>query len=145
LRGALADLIPAPWQLRLVGPIDAGQQLSWPSAPSWQQAVRRLAAMHDWNLRIDPDTHRVTLTGAWHLHAGKSIRHELTRWAKAAHWKVIWKLDNDWMIPADTTVYGAFKAAAQSVVATLYKQGVPIRATLWNGNKTLVLARSDVR
>lgn len=76
----------------------------------------------------------------WHLTAGHLVRQELTRWAERSGWKVLWHLQRDWAVPADTDFTGDFKAAAAEVIRTLAENGVVIRGQFYDANKTLVVS-----
>ena len=76
----------------------------------------------------------------WTLTEGKTIAKQLSLWADQAGWKVIWNLDKDWIIPTNTFFSGDFKTAAAAVIDTLAENGVLIRATLFEGNQTMVVS-----
>lgn len=75
----------------------------------------------------------------WKMAEGKTVSKELSAWATAAGWKVIWNLNKDWAIPATTSFTGDFKTVATEVVKTLSDNGVLIRAQFYDGNKTLII------
>lgn len=78
-------------------------------------------------------------TSTWTLTAGNTIREELQTWGAKAGWTVLWELDKDWVVPANTTFTGDYQTAADSVLNTVAANGALIRATFYTGNKTLLV------
>jgi hypothetical protein len=77
---------------------------------------------------------------AWTLEANHTIGQELQRWADKAGWKIFWNMQQDWAVPATTTFNGSFEDVAGDVIKTLAENGAIIRATIYRGNKTMVVA-----
>lgn len=75
----------------------------------------------------------------WTLAAGRTIGQELQAWGVKAGWKVIWNMQKDWAVPAETSFPGDFPTAAGDVIKTLAANGALIRAQFFEGNKTLVV------
>jgi Toxin co-regulated pilus biosynthesis protein Q len=80
----------------------------------------------------------------WQLKKGETIRSELTKWAKDSGWSLVWQLDKDWMIPANSEFTGSFDVAAAKVIETLASNGVLIHASFYTANKTLVITGPGV-
>jgi len=80
----------------------------------------------------------------WQLKKGETIRSELTKWAKDSGWSLVWQLDKDWMIPANSEFIGSFDVAAAKVIETLASNGVLIHASFYTANKTLVITGPGV-
>ena len=80
----------------------------------------------------------------WQLKNGETIRSELTKWAKDSGWSLVWQLDKDWMIPANSEFTGSFDVAAAKVIETLASNGVLIHASFYTANKTLVITGPGV-
>lgn len=76
----------------------------------------------------------------WRLNAGRLVRQELTEWGSKSGWHVLWHLQRDWTIPADTEFSGDFKEAASAVIRTLAENGLVIRGQFYDGNRTLVVS-----
>ena len=78
----------------------------------------------------------------WTLEANQSISAGLKTWAQAAGWAVVWDLPQDWLVPNTTHFQGDFRAAATQVIQALAANGANVRATVYQGNKTLVVTSS---
>jgi hypothetical protein len=76
---------------------------------------------------------------AWTLRAGRTIGQELAAWGEKAGWKVVWSMQKDWAIPANTSFEGDFKTAASAVITNLAGNGALVRAQFYDGNNTLVV------
>ncbi|MBU3640978.1 toxin co-regulated pilus biosynthesis Q family protein [Polynucleobacter sp. Fuers-14] len=83
-------------------------------------------------------------TPIWYLKEGETIRAELVRWAKESGWSLVWHLDKDWMVPANSEFVGNFDIAAAKVIETLSSNGVLIHASFYTANKTLVITGPGV-
>lgn len=79
------------------------------------------------------------ITRNWTLQAGKTVGEGLKAWAATANWTVIWTMQKDWIVPADTTFSGEFPDAAEAAIKTLAANGALIRAAINDGNRTLVV------
>ena len=77
--------------------------------------------------------------GGIKLVAGKLLGKQLQACGRAQGWTVVWKLDQDWIVPAPASFAGSFGNAAQAVVEALAANGADIRADLYTSNKTLVV------
>lgn len=75
----------------------------------------------------------------WKLKQGETIRAELAKWASESGWAMVWQLDKDWVIPADSIFTGSFDSASANVIETLASNGVLIHANFYTANKTLVV------
>ena len=75
----------------------------------------------------------------WKMQEGKTVSKELDAWAASVGWKLIWSMNKDWAVPANTLFTGDFKTVATSVIRTLSDNGVLIRAQFFEGNKTLLV------
>lgn len=75
----------------------------------------------------------------WVLVAGRPIGHELRGWGAKAGWKIVWDMQKDWIVPADSQFTGDFPAAAADVINTLASNGALIHARFYEGNKTIVV------
>lgn len=76
---------------------------------------------------------------SWTLRAGKPVGDGLKAWAATANWTVIWSLQKDWIVPADTTFVGDFPDATEAAIKTLATNGALIRASINEGNRTVVV------
>ncbi len=76
----------------------------------------------------------------WHLKSGRLVRQELSSWGEQAGWQVLWHLQRDWTVPADTEFDGDFKDAASAVIRTLADNGLVIRGQFYDGNRILVVS-----
>jgi hypothetical protein len=73
------------------------------------------------------------------LVAGKPLGKQLRAAGAAQGWTVVWKLQQDWLVPASSTFPGPFDRAAQAVVEALAANGADVHADLYPRNKTLVV------
>ncbi len=80
----------------------------------------------------------------WKLKQGETIRAELAKWASESGWALVWQLDKDWVIPADSVFTGTFDSASANVIQTLASNGVLIHANFYTANKTLVVTGPGV-
>lgn len=80
----------------------------------------------------------------WTLTAGRIIGQELQAWGDKAGWKVIWRIQKDWTVPASTSFSGEFHTAAADVIKTLAANGALVRAQFYVGNKTMVVTGPGV-
>ncbi|NEX63370.1 TcpQ domain-containing protein [Noviherbaspirillum galbum] len=82
---------------------------------------------------------------SWTLRAGRSIRPQITDWAKQANWKLEWNLSRDWVVPSDVTYTGSFDVALEALVNQLYAQGKALRLNLWEGNHVAEIISNEVK
>lgn len=76
----------------------------------------------------------------WALTAGNPLSKELAKWGDASGWKVVWNVEKDWLVPADSVFIGAdFQIAASKVIQSLAKNGAIIRSQFYLANKTMVV------
>lgn len=90
------------------------------------------------------------LNQIWVLRPGHLIQDELAAWAQmtqATHvpWSFSWKVDRGWTVPAQSQFEGTFDQAAEEVIRTLFKQGKPVRAEIWEGNRIFEVLHVDAR
>ena len=76
---------------------------------------------------------------AWRIHRDQPISQALEAWAERAGWVLQWDSRDDWLAPQITVFRGDFVAAAKALVKVLAAEGADIRATFYQGNKTLVI------
>jgi hypothetical protein len=77
---------------------------------------------------------------SWTLRQGRLVGHELRTMGARAGWNVVWQLQRDVVVPADTTYTGDFEKAAGDVITTLASNGLLIHAKFYQGNKTMVVS-----
>lgn len=80
----------------------------------------------------------------WTLTEGRNVGKELKGWALEAGWKVVWNLNKDWAVPANTSFSGDFKSSAGEVIKTLAANGILIKAEFYDGNKTMLVSGPGV-
>lgn len=78
------------------------------------------------------------------LNAGNLVGEELQKCGVKTGWKLIWSLNRDWTVPATTVYTGDFPTAAGDIVKTLAGNGALIRASIFEGNKTVVVTGPGV-
>lgn len=119
----------------------AGDQIANHAGPSPALAsssgADSLSAAHQSHPPLSP-------TSVWKLVQGQPFSREMTGWGNRAGWTVIWSLDHDWIIPADTQFTGSFEEAATAAINTLVVNGALLRATFFSANKTLLVANTGM-
>lgn len=78
------------------------------------------------------------------LTAGQLVGDELQKCGLKTGWKLIWNLKRDFTVPQTTTYPGDFPTAAGDAVKTLASNGALIRASIYEGNKTVVVTGPGV-
>ncbi len=76
---------------------------------------------------------------AWRVEREQPISQALAAWAARAGWALQWQSGGDWLAPQVTVFHGDFVAAAKTLVEALAAEGADVRATFYQGNKTLVI------
>lgn len=71
--------------------------------------------------------------------AGESIETQLRDWASRAGWSVDWQLQDDWVVPGNSSYGADFAQAATQVIEQLAQNGADIRADIYPGNHALVV------
>lgn len=92
-----------------------------------------------------PGAGALPILKTWTLLAGKTSGENLKAWAATANWTVIWNHPQDWNVPASTVFYGEFADAAEEVIKTLAANGALIRASINEGNNTIVVSGPGVK
>ncbi len=80
---------------------------------------------------------------AWRVERDQAISQALAAWAARAGWVLQWEPRADWLAPQATVFRGDFVTAARALVEVLAKEGADIRATFYQGNKTLVIRAGE--
>lgn len=104
------------------------------SSPSLDVATVTLAAS---GAAVVPPAPPVQI---WVLRQGRLVGHELQGWAALAGWNVVWQLQRDILVPADTTYSGDFQKSAADVITTLASNGMLIHVKFYEANKTMVVS-----
>lgn len=74
----------------------------------------------------------------------RTLRGVLERWSQAAGWRLVWDVPVDYPIEATATLQGGFADAATALIEGMQGAEVPLRATLYEGNKVLrVVAKGE--
>ncbi|WP_081068044.1 toxin co-regulated pilus biosynthesis Q family protein [Burkholderia territorii] len=76
------------------------------------------------------------------LIAGESMQAQLLRWAKRVKWSISWNIDDDWIVPGDTSYTTDFPTAVEKVIKQAAANGADVRADIWSGNQTVVVHAS---
>ena len=76
---------------------------------------------------------------AWRVERDQPISQALAAWAARAGWVLQWEPSEDWLAPQATVFHGEFVAAAKALVEVLADEGANVRATFYQGNKTLLI------
>ena len=75
----------------------------------------------------------------WRVERDQAISQALAAWAARAGWVLQWEPNDDWLVPQATEFRGDFVTAAKALVEVLVAEGADVRATFYQGNKTLVI------
>lgn len=67
----------------------------------------------------------------------------LDRWAKDAGWQLVWDTDVDLVVDADSEYSGSFEVAVETLFGELSLSKVPLKATLFEGNKVIRVGRYE--
>lgn len=70
----------------------------------------------------------------WTFGTEKAIHVQLQEWARLAGWRLDWRLEKSWMVPAPTDFHGTFDQMLEQVVDQLYAEGKPIKLVMFEGN-----------
>ncbi|OIQ83784.1 toxin co-regulated pilus biosynthesis protein Q [mine drainage metagenome] len=105
--------------------------LTLPGAPAWSAPLAPPASAAS---AAAPDAASV-----WRVEREQPISQALAAWAARAGWALQWQPGDDWLAPQLTVFHGNFVAAAKALVEVLVAEGANVRATFYQGNKTLVI------
>ena len=75
----------------------------------------------------------------WLLIAGHPAGQQLIQWGQEVGWHVIWRSQQDWLVPNNTVFHGSFTDVASRILQDLAAQGAPIHGIFYQGNQTLVV------
>lgn len=67
----------------------------------------------------------------------------LARWAKDAGWQLVWDTEVDLVVDADASYEGEFEQSIESLFNELSITKVPLKATLYHGNKVVRVSRYE--
>lgn len=85
--------------------------------------------------------------GAWILREGASLKKSLEQMAARAGWRLQWTLNGvDYTVPADVILFGDFDGDNSVILQVMeaYKTAeIPLKASFWVGNRTLVIERAE--
>ena len=85
--------------------------------------------------------------GAWILREGASLKKSLEQMAARAGWHLQWALNGvDYTVPADVILFGDFDGDNSAILQVMeaYKTAeIPLKASFWIGNRTLVIERAE--
>jgi hypothetical protein len=73
------------------------------------------------------------------LVAGESLEMQMQTWAHRANWTLDWQLQDDWVVPGNSTYGNNFEQSAIEVVEQAAKNGADIRWDSYEGNHTFVV------
>lgn len=72
----------------------------------------------------------------------KTLNSAISRWSAVAGWQLLWELPVDYSVDAKTTIRGTFTEAVETIVKSMEKTEVPMKAIFYSGNKVLrIVAR----
>lgn len=73
------------------------------------------------------------------LVAGESLETQMQNWARRARWTLNWQMQDDWVVPGNSSYGSDFEQAAIQVVEQAAKNGADIRWDSYEGNHTFVV------
>jgi len=87
---------------------------------------------HKQNISVSrPDNY----SKAWILKGNKSLKQNVTKWAKDAGYKVVWSTDNDWSVGITQSIHGTFSHALSEIVTAYRHDGVNLDISINDGLK----------
>ena len=79
------------------------------------------------------------LSPAWVLSAGEPIGQQLVDWGRSVGWRVVWRDNDDWIVPNSVQFQGDFISVVSEVLQDLSAQGAPVHGIFYQGNHTLII------
>lgn len=71
------------------------------------------------------------------------IAKSLDRWTKQAGWQLVWDAGMDLVVEADAEFSGSFEEAVSSLFSGLSEFRIPLKATLYGGNRVLRVTKME--
>lgn len=72
----------------------------------------------------------------WHIKPG-SLKTQLSTWARAANYQLVWKAAHDFEMQAEATFKGSFYGAVKRLFTRMNRSGNSLRVTLYQQNSVL--------
>lgn len=84
----------------------------------------------------------VSAARPFELVADESVEQQLLEWAKRAGWKVLWRVQDAWVVPGNKSYGDDFESAVQRVTEDLAANGTDVLGDSWRGNHTIVITQN---
>ncbi len=84
----------------------------------------------------------VSAARPFELVADESVEQQLLEWAKRAGWKVLWRVQDAWVVPGNKSYGDDFESAVQHVTEDLAANGTDVLGDSWRGNHTIVITQN---
>jgi hypothetical protein len=75
----------------------------------------------------------------WTALGGSTLRQTLDEWSGQSGWVIAWESELDYPLKASAEFYGDFKTAASNLIRAFSRAEPPVRATVFNGNRVIVV------
>ena len=76
------------------------------------------------------------------LIADESVEQQLLEWARRAGWKVVWRVQDAWVVPGNKSYGDDFESAVKRVTEHLAAYGTDVLGDSWRGNHTIVITQN---
>ena len=76
------------------------------------------------------------------LIADESVEQQLLEWARRAGWKVLWRVQDAWVVPGNKSYGDDFESAVKRVTEDLAANGTDVLGDSWRGNHTIVITQN---
>lgn len=87
---------------------------------------------------LTTDSGAVAAANTWRLTPG-SLKNQLELWTKLGGYQLVWSASKDFQVDAGVEMTGTFLDAVNDVITSLRNHGTPVRAQIFEGNKTIVI------
>lgn len=84
----------------------------------------------------------VSAARPFELVADESVEQQLLEWAKRAGWKVLWRVQDAWVVPGNKSYGDDFESAVQRVTEDLAANGTDVLGDSWRGNHTIIITQN---
>lgn len=81
----------------------------------------------------------------WTALGGSTLRQTLDEWSGQAGWVIAWESERDYPLKASAEFYGDFGTAASNLIRAFSRATPPVRATVFKGNRVIVVTSGQDR
>ncbi len=87
----------------------------------------------------DPDNPFVDASRKWRVERGVMLSQMLTAWGEEAGYNVVWRSEDDFVIPTDVIISGTFPEAAGKVIESFANANPPLAGDFYPSARVLVV------